>query len=263
MEFKEAVGLRRTIRYFQPYRPVEKEKVQKILEAARLQSMHGNAQLVRRAVVVTKGETPDDVREELIDALYNQPQAAQAPVAIVWVQDMDGWATFRDNLKALVDAQVLSSSYGWNDEFIDNTLVRTADFNPVAGDRRFAEWLTAFECGLAVGAALLAATDEGLGTALVTGRREEIRKLFDMPDSCTPTQVQLVGYAAESIDGGGQRPRPDFSKLYFEHTWGNPMPRDPKVVAELEAAKMITAAAPHPWRKAELRALAGMFGLPE
>jgi nitroreductase len=263
MEFKEAVGLRRTIRYFQPYRPVEKAKVQKVLEAARLQSMHGNAQLTRRAVVVTQGETPDDVRDGLIDALYAQPQAAQAPVAIVWFQDMDGWAGFRDNLIELVDTHVLSSSYGWSKEFIENNIAKIPDFNPPAGERTFAEWLTAFECGLAVGAALLAATDEGLGTALVTGRREEIRKLFDMPDSCTPTQVQLLGYAAECIDGGGQRPRPDFSRLYFEHTWGNPMPRDPAVVAELETARMLTAPAPHPWRKAELRALAGMFGLPE
>ena len=263
MEFKEVVGLRRTIRYFQPYRPVEKEKVQKILETARLQSMHGNAQLARRAIVVTKGETPDDVRDELIDALYNQPQAAQAPVAIVWVQDMDGWSTFQDNLMELLNTLVLSASYGWSEEFIANTIVRTGDFNVLAGERTFAEWLTAFECGLAVGAALLAATDEGLGTGLVTGRRDEIRKLFDMPEHCTPTQIQLVGYAAESIDGGGQRPRPDFGRLYFEHTWGNPMPRDPKVVAELEAAKMLMPQAPHPWRKAELRALAGMFGLPE
>ena len=263
MEFKEVVGLRRTIRYFQPYRPVEKEKVQKILEAARLQSMHGNAQLTRRAIVVTKGETPDDVREQLIDALYNQPQAAQAPVAIVWVQDMDGWANFKDNLMELLDALVLTSESGWSEDFIENTLVKTGDFNVLAGDRTFAEWLTAFECGLAVGAALLAATDEGLGTGLITGRREEIRKLFDMPDSCSPTQIQLLGYAAESLDGGGQRPRPDFGKLYFEHTWGNPMPRDPKVVAELQAAKMITSPAPHPWRRAELDALAGMFGPPE
>lgn len=263
MEYKEVVGLRRTIRYFQPYRPVEKEKIQKILESARLQAHHGNAQLCRKAVVITKDETPDEIREDLIDALYNQPQAAQAPVAIVWVQDMDGWLNFRDNMMELLDAMVLCSSYGWSEEFIDNTVVKTGDFNVLAGDRTFAEWMTAFECGLAVGSALHTAVDEGLGTGLITGRREEIRKLLGMPESCTPTQIQLVGYAAESIDGGGQRPRPEFGRMYFEHSWGNSMARDPKVVAELQAARMLTAQAPHPWRKAELRALADMFGLPE
>ena len=87
MEFKQVVGNRRSIRYYKPYQPVEKEKIQTILEAARLQCQHGNAGLVRKAVVVTKGETDDGVREELIDALYNQPQAAQAPVHIVWAID--------------------------------------------------------------------------------------------------------------------------------------------------------------------------------
>jgi nitroreductase len=266
MEFKEAVGTRRTIRYFQPHRPVEKAKIQKILEAARLQSQHGNAQLVRKAVVVTKGETPDDVRNGLIDALYNQPQAEQAPVAIVWVQDMDGWKPFRENLRKLMSVEAVGAGFGfgWNEELTDDNELKVAEFNVAANfDSRFAEWLTSFECGLAVGSALLAATDEGLGTGLITGRREDIRKLFNMPESCTPTQIQLVGYPAESNEPGGAQPRPDFGDLYFADTWGNPLHRDPEVVEELTAAKMLQAEAPAPLREAEIRALAGMLGLPE
>ena len=45
MEFKQAVGDRRTIRYFKSWQPVEPEKIQVILGAARLRSQHGNAQL--------------------------------------------------------------------------------------------------------------------------------------------------------------------------------------------------------------------------
>lgn len=264
MEFKEAVGTRRTIRYFQPHRPVEKAKIQKILEAARLQSQHGNAQLVRKAVVVTKGETPDDVRNGLIDALYNQPQAAQAPVAIVWVQDMDGWKPLRENLRALLSVEAVGAGFGWSEEPAEDNGPEGADFKMAANsDSRFAEWLTSFECGLAVGSALLAATDEGLGTGLITGRREDIRKLFNMPESCTPTQIQLVGYPAESNETGGAQPRPDFGDLYFADTWGNPLHRDPEVVEELTAANMLQAEAPTPLREAELRAIAGMLGLPE
>jgi nitroreductase len=262
MEFKEAVGTRRTIRYFQPDVPVEKEKVQKILEAARLQSQHGNAQLVRKAVVITKGETPDDIRDGLIDALYNQPQAAQAPVAIVWVQDMAGWKPVKENLLRMMRARALPTGEGWSEESIGDTVL-TADDVEAHETPGFAEWLTSFECGLAVGSALLAAVDEGLGTGLITGRREEISKLFNMPKSCTPTQVQLVGYVAEDHDAGGARPRPDFGDLYFRDTWGNPMPRDPKVVAELQVAKLLQPEAPHPGRNAEVRTLAGIFDLPE
>ncbi|MCA1719193.1 MAG: nitroreductase family protein [Actinobacteria bacterium] len=263
MEFKQAVGNRRSIRYYQPYRPVEKDKLQTILEAARLQCQHGNAGLVRKAVVVTRGETDDAIREELIDALYNQPQATQAPVAIVWAIDISGWENLRENLLNLIDAKALTSSYGWSEQFVEETVLKTPDFNVLAGDNTFAEWLSAIEMGLAIGSALLAAVDLGLGTQLLTGRRDQIRELFGMPEHVTPAQIQIVGYPAENPDGGGQRPRPPFEDLYFADTWGNSMQRDPAVVEDLRKAGMIQESAPLPWRADEVRALAAMFGLPE
>jgi len=263
MEFKKVVGDRRTIRYFKSWQPVEPQKIQKILESARLQSQHGNAQLIRKAVVIERGKTPDDVRNQLVDALYNQPQAQQAPVFIIWTVDMSGWDNLRNELLDLMKVRALNSTHGWSKEFVDSVVMTTPDFNVMAGERVFAEWLSAFECGLAVGSALLAAVDEGLGTALVTGRRDQIRKILGMPEHVTPTQIQLVGYPAEAADAGGQRPRPDYEKLYFDGKWGVPMTRDAKVVEELETAGMLQQAAPHPWRAAELRALAHQFGLPE
>jgi nitroreductase len=227
MEFTRVVAGRRTVRSFQADRPVEKAKVRRILEAARLQSQHINAQLVRKAVVVTKGETPDRLRDDLIDALYGQSQAVQAPVAIVWVQDMAGWRPVKGNLRDLVPADEVPGDTGCLGQFEGTPVLRVEDFNGTApSSQQFAEWLTSFECGLAVGAALLAAVDEGLGTGLITGRREQIRKLFNMPDGCTPTQIQLVGYAAERLEGPGPRPRPDFGDLYFADTWGNPIEPD-------------------------------------
>jgi nitroreductase len=50
MEFKEVIGRRRSIRYFAPYRPVEREKIQTILEAARLASCAVNATFLRAIV---------------------------------------------------------------------------------------------------------------------------------------------------------------------------------------------------------------------
>ncbi len=51
MEFKEVIGRRRSIRYFLPYRPVEREKIQTILEATRLSSCAVNASFLRAIVV--------------------------------------------------------------------------------------------------------------------------------------------------------------------------------------------------------------------
>jgi len=142
-------------------------------------------------------------------------------------------------------------------------VLKIPDFNVMAGDLRFAEWLSAIEVGMAMGSALLAAVDEGLGTALLTGQRAKLGELLGMPETATVTQIQLVGYPAESPEAGGQRPRPDYEKLYFEGLWGNSLARDPAVVRELMDAGMIQAPAPLPHRKQEVRAMAAMFGLPE
>jgi hypothetical protein len=61
-------------------------------------------------------------------------------------------------------------------------------------ERRFAEWLSAIDMGLAMGSALLAAQNEGLGTQLLTGKREKVAELVGIPDGATVAQVQLLGY---------------------------------------------------------------------
>jgi hypothetical protein len=83
-----------------------------------------------------------------------------------------------------------------------------------------------------------------------------------MPEFVTPTQVQLVGYPAESR-AGGQRPSPAFENLYFDGKWGVPLKADPAVTVQHQAAGLIQDRAPAPWRAAEIRALAQLFGLPE
>lgn len=264
LSFKRAVGNRRSIRFFKPYQPVDKRAVQKVLEAARLQCQHGNAGLIRKAVVVYRDETDPDKFEGLCAALYNQPAASQAPVHVYWTIDMAGWDTLRDNLMELLELGALTSSYGWSEQFIDDVPMKTPDFNVMAGDRTFAEWLSAIEMGLGIGSALLAAVDEGLGTALLTGQRAKLGELLGIPaDTGTVAQIQLIGHPAESPEAGGQRPRPPYEELYFEGTWGNPMQRDQSVVDELTEAGMLQAPMPLPYRRQEIRAMAAMFGLPE
>jgi hypothetical protein len=47
MEFKQVIGRRRSIRFFLPFRPVERSKIQKMLEAARRASCVGNVNNAR------------------------------------------------------------------------------------------------------------------------------------------------------------------------------------------------------------------------
>ena len=50
MEFKQVVGNRRTIRFFDPNRPVEPEKIQVMLEAANRSSRAVNADFAKASV---------------------------------------------------------------------------------------------------------------------------------------------------------------------------------------------------------------------
>ena len=62
IEFTEVIGIRRSIRFFDPDRPVEREKIQKILEAMRLGSCAMNAHWLR-AVLVYRDELPPETFE--------------------------------------------------------------------------------------------------------------------------------------------------------------------------------------------------------
>ena len=65
MELREVLGRRRSIRFMLPYKPVEPEKIQRMLEAARIASHWGNVQSLR-AVVVFRDSATEEVREALL-----------------------------------------------------------------------------------------------------------------------------------------------------------------------------------------------------
>lgn len=79
MDFLELVASRYSVRSYQP-RPVEQDKLDRILEAARL-APSGNNRQPWRFVVVRDAE----IRRQLAVACANQQFVAQAPVAIVGV----------------------------------------------------------------------------------------------------------------------------------------------------------------------------------
>ncbi len=82
MEVAQAIRERRSIRLYQD-RPVEKEKIVEVLEAARWAPSAGNTQTWRFFVV-----TGEDLRLQLARAALNQRHVAQAPVCIVVGFDM-------------------------------------------------------------------------------------------------------------------------------------------------------------------------------
>jgi nitroreductase len=260
VEYKELIGIRRSIRYFDPDRAVEREKIQKILEAMRIASCAVNAHWLR-AIVIQRSEIP----QAILDSLKTPVTALVQELAPVHIYCYLDTGTVKQvegkRLRELVDVGALNPSHGWSHKFVDE-FVYPQILEPFAENPAYPV-AAAFDCGGAATQGLLVAVDEGLGVCWTAFNPEPAKEMMDIPDDWLPLYVMNVGYSLESREAGGQRPRPPFEELYFDGKVGRPFARDPKVVAELEQAKMITAPAPLPSRKQEVRDLSRKLGLPE
>jgi nitroreductase len=260
MEFKKVVGTRRSVRFLKPWKPVEREKIQVMFEAANRASRSVNADYPR-AIVVNR----DDLKPETIDALRNPTTTAEldlAPTYIFWYFDNDYIDGAQERLKELVAQKALPPAHGWSEAYVYD-VVYAQVLKPLAESegRRF---MAAIEVGIAICNAVNAAVDEGLGTCLhaFTGA-DTVKQLFNVPDSWVPVWLQLVGYPLEEPEAGGQRPRRPLSHSYFEGSVDRPFEEDPEVTERLKREGMIQQPGPFPYRDTEVRMLSRMFGLPE
>lgn len=261
MEFKEVIGRRRTIRFFEPDRPVEREKIQIMLEAARLASCAVNAHWLK-AVVVERDKIPQDKLDRLKTPVADIALDL-APVHIYFFVDLGVVSRNKGTrLKELVDVGALPPTHGWSHRFVDE-LVWPQILKPLTESPVYTA-AAAADAGMAACQALLAGVDEGLGVGMNTPNPEIIQQVFEVPEDWMPLWVLLVGYPAETWEAGGQRPRPPFEEQYFEGKYGVPFRRDEAVVEKLKAAGMIQPEArpDDPQRKAEIKALAERLGLP-
>jgi nitroreductase len=261
MEFKEVIGRRRSIRFFEPDKPVEPEKIQTILEAARLASCAVNAHWAK-AIVVERDKLPEDKLEKM-----KTPVAALnielAPVHIYWYADLSVVNRVQGSrLKELVDVGALAPTHGWSHKFVDD-FVYPQILKPMTQGPGYPVG-AATDAGVAMCQALLTCFDEGLGACLSSFNPAIAKELFHVPDEWIPLYVLLVGYPAESWNAGGQRPRPPFEEQYHYGEYGTAYPRDPAVVEKLKQAKMIQEPAKpnDPARIDEIKKLAERLGLP-
>jgi nitroreductase len=261
MEVKEVIGRRRTIRFFLPFRPVERGKIQKMLEAARRASCVGNVMNIR-GIVIWKEQASDELIKAITPPLgYQQMQTA--PVFILWYNEtaayqIDKWI---DDLHKLAETRRIGTNVESTVAQIDRGL------RPAFG----AMWqqaavspLAYMDVGQAIAQATLVAYDEGLSTCCMSSPRlEAIGRLLSLPESAVPVCLQAVGYSAEQWEAGGQTVKPPFETLFYEMRHGEPFVADPAVDEELRREQMVMAPAPLPWRGAELAYLMKALGLEE
>ena len=259
MELKEILGRRRTIRFFLPHRPVERAKIQKMLEAARRASCVGNVNNTSAIVIWKENASPALLKALTPPLGYQQMQTA--PAFILWYAEtaayqVDKWI---GNIKDLADQGRIGVEPESTKVMVEQGL--RAAFSATWEQMAVAP-LAFMDVGQAICQATLVAYDEGLGTCCMSSPRiEQIGKLLNLPESAVPVCLLAVGYPAESWEAGGQTQKAPFESLFFEDTHGVPFPADPAVEEELRAEKLIQQEAPLPWRPAEMAYLLKALGL--
>jgi len=250
VELREVIGNRRSIRFLLPHKPVELEKIQCMLEAARIASHWGNVQSLR-GIAVFRDSAPKEVADAITAPLTGY-QIRLAPVCIVWFLETAAIDDQAERLRELGKAGALGYGEGKEKVFEEQ-------FIPIfdnIGEHLKAPGIGEVDCGQGIAQATLMAFELGLGTCcLGTPHGEQIRQNLGMPESCRVLLMQTVGYPAESPEAGGQRPRLPFEDLFHINGYGNPFPRSQEVVDQLTRDEMFQAPAPLPWREAELEYL--------
>jgi len=260
MELREAIGRRRSMRYLLPHKPVEREKIQRMLEAARLSSFWGNVQALK-AIVVERATAPQDV----LDAIPPGSSLAGfqlriAPVLIVWWLDWSLVDAQGDRLHELVDAGALGVDKAESHRYLDESLI---PFFKAAGQGMRQGGTTEMDCGQGIAQATLMAFEQGLGTCLIgQPAQKKLKRVLGLPTDSQILVIQTVGYPAESPEAGGQRPRLPFEEKFCLNRVGQPFPRDQAVVEGLKRDMMLQDPAPAPWRQAELDYLARALQIP-
>ena len=250
MELREVIGRRRSIRFLLPYKPVEPEKIQRMLEAARIASHWGNVQSLR-AVAVFRDSAPQEVLDGLMAPIAGF-QIKVAPVVIVWYVETAAVDEQSDRLRELLKAGALGFGEG-KEQALEEQIIPI--FEGIREEFK-KPGMNEIDCGQGIAQATLMAFEQGLGTCcLGTPHGEQIRQNLGLPETTRVLLLQTVGYPAESPDAGGQRPRQPFERLFHMNGYGKEFPRAQEVVDELKADGMLQDPAPAPWREEELEYL--------
>jgi len=257
MELIEAIGNRRSFRYLDPEKPVEIEKIQAMLEAARIASHFGNNNAV--CALVVHRATASEEQLASLPSPVGGFQIRLAPVVILWYVESDAMDAAGERLRELVHCGALG--YGPNKlKELEETLVPLFDR---IGEALKGPGMVDMDLGQAVAQATLMAVSQGLGTCC-QGSADwgKVEKAFGLRESCRIVVAQTVGYPLESRDAGGQRPRQPFEKLFQLNSADNPFPRSDAVVADLTRDKLFQSAAPRAGRDEEIEKIRAKYDLP-
>ena len=205
MDVSDAIRRRRSIRKFKPD-PIPEEKINRLLESARLAPSGTNTQPWRFIVV------KDDVtKTKLQKAAHNQRHVKRAPVIIVCCADLKVFKEFPIRVDELIESGALPERT--RDIFIPYLKkgmdTATKDALMVAA---------AANVAIAVEHIVLQAVEIGLGACWVRWYKDEkVKEILDIPEHIEVMALLPVGVPDEEPS---PRPRLSLDKIVYSNRYG-------------------------------------------
>jgi nitroreductase len=206
MDVSKAILKRVSIRKFKST-PVEKAKIEKVLEAGRRAPSWGNTQPWRFIVVQDKAK-----REEVAKAC-GQANIASAPVIIVCCATIDDFTRkgHGEALKSLIPVGAMT-------EELMNIVLQSDVFAPYLRGEAVMTVRAGEQLMIAVAYMTLEAVNQGLGTCWVGAiTPKEIHKVLNLPGNIFVHSLLPLGHPDEDPK---PRPRKDMNKIVFWEKYG-------------------------------------------
>jgi nitroreductase len=185
MTFDEILNARRSVREYDS-RPVAREDVLAICEAARLAPSACNSQ-TWRFVAVTDRQLIDSLCDEAMRPVIRNKWLRQAPLLIVGCSQLD----------------IVANRIGTGFTGIEYYQI---------------------DLGIAMEHMVLKATELGLGTCWIGWFDEDkVKEILGVPNSIRVSALLAVGYPKDA-SAPRQRSRKPLDKIVFWQTWGNKPP---------------------------------------
>jgi nitroreductase len=209
MDFKEIIELRRSVRKYKK-EDIPLEKIESVLNAARLAPSWGNVQPWRFVIV-----KDDETKKKLAHACKGQKHVERAPVVIVCCGDTNAWKEQGKRLFELADMGALKVPK----DFIEKNILTDATFNPQLAGMGTVIKRTHEQVLLAIQNMHLAAVNEGLGSCIVAGGLEEesVKSILNIPAEVVVTALLPLGYP-ETIPP--QTKKLTLADIIFKEKWG-------------------------------------------
>jgi nitroreductase len=207
MDVTAAIQKRTSIRKWKPA-PVEKAKLQKVLEAGRRAPSWGNTQPWRFIVLTNKAEI-----ERISKAAGGQPQVTTAPVVIVCCATADDFTKkgHGEALESLIPAGAMTHE-------IKDIVLKSEVFAPYLRGETVMAIKAGEQLMISVAYMTLEAVNQGLGTLWAGAiTPKEVHKALDLPDNIFVHSLLPLGYPDEDPK---PRPRKDASKIIFWEKYG-------------------------------------------